>query len=361
MLGWRKLKGLVGLDIGSSAIKAVELSRYRNGYELVNLALEELGPDGVADGIIKDPAAIALAIGKLFKENSIKTRNVAVAVAGHSVIVKKIAVTANNEAELVDAIPNEAQQQHIQLDMNDVRLSYQVLGRPSESVVGRPNPSNTFEVLLVAVKREKITNYAEVLQQAGVVPVVMDIDAFALENAFEVSYEPLPDLVVALLNIGASIMNINIIRGGEPLFTRDVSVGGNQYTDALEKEFGLSFQDAEMLKSGQQLGGVSPEARAIHLRSVSEIMLLEIQKTFDFFRHTTSVENIQQVYLAGGSARVEGLADLLKQDLSIPVEIMNPFRKIRIDSSKFDLSYVGELEPRMSVATGLALRAFDLA
>jgi type IV pilus assembly protein PilM len=228
-------------------------------------------------------------------------------------------------------------------------------------VVGRPNPSNTFEVLLVAVKREKITNYAEVLQQAGVVPVVMDIDAFALENAFEVSYEPLPDLVVALLNIGASIMNINIIRGGEPLFTRDVSVGGNQYTDALEKEFGLSFQDAEMLKSGQQLGGVSPEARAIHLRSVSEIMLLEIQKTFDFFRHTTSVENIQQVYLAGGSARVEGLADLLKQDLSIPVEIMNPFRKIRIDSSKFDLSYVGELEPRMSVATGLALRAFDLA
>ena len=348
MFGMGKPKGLIGLDIGSSSIKAVELKQKGAEYEVVNLGLEPLGQDTVVDGAIMDSLAVSSAVEKIFTESKIKTKNVATSVSGHSVIVKRITVGAGTEEELAAAIPYEAQQ-HIPFDMSDVNLSYQPLG---------PAP-NGMEVMLVAVKREKILNHTNVLSQAGKTPIVVDIDAFALQNAFEMNYEPPPDTTVALLNIGASIMNINIIRGGVPLFTRDVSVGGNQYTDTLQKELELSFEDAEKLKQGQEMPNVSPEARAAHIRSVSDILLLEIQKTLDFFRQSTATENIQQIYVAGGTARIEGLVDLLKEEFNIPVEIMNPFLRISVDPAKFDTAYIHEIGPRMTVAVGLALRSFD--
>jgi type IV pilus assembly protein PilM len=350
MFNWRrKQKGLVGLDIGSSSVKAVEIEKNREGYALAGCAIAPAGEEVVVDGIIRNPDSLSQTIEQLFVDSGIKTRSVAASVSGHSVIVKKITVAANDEEELASVIPHEAQQQ-IQLEMEDIKLSYQVLG---------PTSPSTYDVLLAAVKREKVANYTDVLQKARAIPVVIDVDAFALGNAFEMNYEPSPNMVVALLNIGASIMNISIVRGGVPLFTRDVSVGGNLYTDALQKEFGLSFADAESLKEGRQFGEVKIESRAAHIRSVSEIVLLEIQKTLDFFRQNTTGEAIQKIYLAGGSARVEGLADLLRQDLNVPVEIIDPFRKVQIDPAKFDLDHVGELRPRMAVAVGLALRAFD--
>jgi len=348
MFGMGKPKGLIGLDIGSSSIKAVELKQKGAEYEVVNLGLEPLGQDTVVDGAIMDSLAVSSAVEKIFTESKIKTKNVATSVSGHSVIVKRITVGAGTEEELAAAIPYEAQQ-HIPFDMSDVNLSYQPLG---------PAP-NGMEVMLVAVKREKILNHTNVLSQAGKMPIVVDIDAFALQNAFEVNYEPSPDVTAALLNIGASIMNINIIRGGVPLFTRDVSVGGNQYTDTLQKELDLSFEDAEKLKQGQEMPNVSPEARAAHMRSVSDILLLEIQKTLDFFRQSTATENIQQIYVAGGTARIEGLVDLLKKEFNIPVEIMNPFLRISVDPARFDTAYINEIGPRMTVAVGLALRSFD--
>jgi len=350
MFGFGKSKGLVGLDIGSSSVKAVELKKKGAGYELLNVGLESLGQDTVVDGLIMDSFSVSTAIEKIFLDNKIKTRNVATAVSGHSVIVKKITVVAGTAAEVAEAIPYEAQQ-YIPFDMSDVNLSYEVLG---PAAVG-----SGFDVMLVAVKRDKILNHTNVLSQSGRAPVVVDIDAFALQNAFEVNYDPSPELMAALLNIGASIMNINIVRGGVPLFTRDVSVGGNQYTDTLQKELDLSFEDAERLKQGQDLPTVDPEAKAPHIRSVSEILLLEIQKTFDFFRQTTTTENIQQIYVAGGTARIEGLVDLLKEEFNIPVEVMNPFRKVDFNPSKIDPSYINDIAPRMSVAVGLALRSFD--
>ena len=348
MFGMGKPKGLIGLDIGSSSLKAVELRKKGAEYELVNLGLEPLGQDTVVDGAIMDSLAVSSAIEKIFTESKIKTKNVATSVSGHSVIVKRITVGAGTEEELAAAIPYEAQQ-HIPFDMSDVNLSYQPLG---------PAP-NGMEVMLVAVKREKILNHTNVLSQAGKTPLVVDIDAFALQNAFELNYEPPPDVTAALLNIGASIMNINIIRGGVPLFTRDVSVGGNQYTDTLQKELDLSFDDAEKLKQGQEIPNVSPETRTAHIRSVSEILLLEIQKTLDFFRQSTATENIQQIYVAGGTARIEGLVDMLKEEFNLPVEIMNPFLRVSVDAAKFDTAYLDEIGPRMAVAVGLALRSFD--
>jgi type IV pilus assembly protein PilM len=350
MFGLGKFKNLVGLDIGSSAVKAVELRRKGNSFELLNLGIEPLGQDTVVDGAIMDALSVSSAIEKIFTDNRIKTKSVATSVSGHSVIVKRVTVGATTDEELYNAIPYEAQQ-HIPFDMTDVNLSYQGLG---------PSPSGSgTDVMLVAVKREKILNHTNVLSQAGKTPVVVDYDGFAVYNAFEVNYETPSDRMTALLNIGASIMNIVIGRGGNPLFTRDVSVGGNQYTDTLQKELDLSYEDAERLKQGFEVPNVTQEQKIPHLRSVTEILMLEIQKTFDFFRQTTSTENIQHIYVSGGTAKIDGLVDQLKAEFSIPVEIINPFQRIMVDSKKFDVGYVEEIAPRMSVAVGLALRSFD--
>lgn len=347
---WGKPRKLVGLDIGSSSVKAVELARKGDGYELVSLGLEPLGQDVVVDGSIMDALLVSSAIKKVVTQNKIKVKEVATSVSGHSVIVKRMTLSAANEAEVAAAIPYEAQQ-HIPFDVADVNVSYQVMG---------PSPAGGgMEVMMVAAKREKILNHTNVLSQAGRVPVVVDIDALALQNAFEANYDPEPGALIALLNIGASTLNINIVRDETPLFTRDVSVGGNQYTDTLQKELDLSFDDAEMLKQGRPVTNVSPEAAIPHLRPVSEILLLEIQKTFDFFRQTTSQEDIQAIYLAGGTAKVTGLLELLKEEFKVPIEMMDPFRRVNINPARFDVAYAAEVAPRVCVAMGLALRSFD--
>ncbi len=348
MFGMGANKALIGLDIGSSSIKAVELKGSKHGFELVSFGLEPLAQDTVVDGAIMDAPLVAAGIGSIFDQQKIKTRSVATAVSGHSVIVKRVSLPAMTEEELYDRIQAEASQ-HIPFDIADVNLDYQLL----ESVDGQ------MDVLLVAVKKDKILNHTNVLAQAGKTPVVVDIDAFALQNCFEVNYDPDPAQTVSLLNVGASVMNINIVRGGVPLFTRDVSVGGNQYTDALQKELDLSFEDAERLKKGDSVAGVAEEQRTTILRSVSDILILEIQKTFDFFRATAAGENIQRIYIAGGSARVPGLVDLLKEEFAMPVEELYPFRKIVINPGRHSEEDIRDLAPRLAIAVGLALRSFD--
>jgi type IV pilus assembly protein PilM len=344
----KKSKQLVGLDIGSTSIKAVELKSTKAGYELVSFGMEALAPDTVVDGAIMDAPQVANTISKIFDTQKIKTKNVSTSVSGHSVIVKRVPLPLMSEEELYDRIPAEAAQ-HIPFDIADVNLSYQLL----ESM------DSQMDVLLVAVKKDKILNHTNVLAQAGKTPVVVDIDAFALQNCFEVNYEPDAGQTVALLNMGASVMNINIVRGGIPLFTRDVSVGGNQYTDALQKELDLSFDDAERLKRGDQIASVTDEQKHQILRSVSDILTLEIQKTFDFFRATASGENIQRILVAGGTARVPGLVDLLREEFAMSVEELNPFRKILVNPAKHSDDQIRELSPRLAIAVGLALRSFD--
>jgi type IV pilus assembly protein PilM len=343
-------KTIVGLDVGSSSIKAVELRKTRAGIEVAHLGLEPIAPDIVVDSMIVDSGTVSSAIAKLFADTQIKSKAVATAVSGHSVIVKKISLPSMSDQELADTIQKEAAQ-HIPFDLADVNLDYQILSEDA----GNP----LMDVLLVAVKKDKILNHTNVLAQAGKTPVVVDIDAFALQNCFEVNYDPDPGQVVALLNIGASVMNINIVRGSTPLFTRDVSVGGNQYTDALQKELDLSFEDAERLKMGGTHAGVSEEQRTAILRSVSDILILEIQKTFDFFRATASGENIRRILVAGGTARVPGLLDLLREEFAMPVEELYPFRKIGVTPGQFDENQLRDMAPRLAIAVGLALRSFD--
>jgi type IV pilus assembly protein PilM len=229
-----------------------------------------------------------------------------------------------------------------------VNLDYQVLTED-------PNEPQ-MDVLLAAVKKDKILNYTNVLSLAGKIPEVVDIDAFALQNCYEYNYEPSPNSTVALLNLGASVMNINIVRGNTPLFTRDVSVGGNQYTDSLQKELDLSFDDAESLKLGQKVGTVSEDAKLPILKQVTEIIVLEIQKTFDFFRATAAGQHIEKIYLAGGSSTVPGLMEALRQEFSMPVEILNPFQRIRAHA---DSEMADKNAGQLAVAVGLALRSFE--
>ncbi len=350
MLGFGRGKQLVGVDIGSSSIKAVELKRVGKGLEVSKLSMESLDPEIVVDGAIVDTNAVSNTIAKIFADNKIKTRDVATSVSGHSVIVKKLSLEPMTDEELNEAIQMEAAQ-HIPFDIAEVNLDYQILESDPESSV--------MEVLLVAVKKDKILNYTNVLTMAGKTPAVVDIDAFALQNVYEYNYDPAADATIALLNLGGSVMNINIVRGRTPLFTRDVSVGGNQYTDSLQKELDLGFEEAEQVKMGGSVAGISEEARIPVLQSVSEIIALEMQKTFDFFRATAGGEHLQKLYIAGGSAKVYGLVDLLKQEFSLPVEELNPFRQIGYDETSAAGAIVSENAPRLAVAVGLALRSFE--
>ena len=242
-------KSIVGLDVGSSSIKAVELKKKGGQIEVAHLGLEPLASDIVVDSMIVDSGQVSSSISKLFADNEIKTKSVATAVSGHSVIVKKISMPSMSDQELAETIEKEAAS-HIPFDLADVSLDYQIMSEEA----GNPQ----MDVLLVAVKKDKILNYTNVLSMAGRTPSIVDIDALALQNCYEYNYQPAPGQVVALLNLGASVMNINIVKGTTPLFPRDVSVGGHQYTDSLQKELDLSSSmtsDARgVAQAGQQSG-----------------------------------------------------------------------------------------------------------
>jgi type IV pilus assembly protein PilM len=347
MFGLGSNKTIVGLDIGSSTLKAVELKKTRGGLQVAHIGLEPLATDVVVDSMIMDSPAVCSALGKLFTESEIKSKSVATSLSGHSVIVKRINVQQMEEPELGDSIQVEAAQ-HIPFDISDVKIDYQVL----------TDDGPQLDVLLVAVKKDKILNYTNVLSMAGRSPVIVDVDVFALQNCYEHNYEPAPNTTVALLNLGASVMNINIVKGVTPLFTRDVSVGGHQYTDSLQKELDLSFDDAESFKLGGKVGTISEDAKTPILEQVTELIVLEIQKTFDFFRTTAPGEQIERIYMAGGSAKVHGLMEALRHEFSIPVEMLNPFQRIDVPEGSPGEQFVHANPGQLAVAVGLALRSF---
>ena len=249
---FRRARAVVGLDIGSSAVKAVEVKGSGKSFKVTAFGIEPVPPDSIVDGAIIDGAAVADAIRRLFESKNIRTKDVAASLAGNAVIVKKITLPKMTEQELAESIYWEAEQ-YIPFDIQDVNLDYQVVGQGSGAAAG------TMDVLLVAAKKEKIADYTGVITQAGRAAVIVDVDAFALQNAYEVNYGLDPAQVVALVNFGASAVNINILSGGQSLFTRDISIGGNAYTDALQRELNLPYETADALKRGLHVEGYSLE------------------------------------------------------------------------------------------------------
>ena len=341
-------KQVVGLDIGSSSIKLAEVRPHRRGgYELLSLGIEELTADCIVDGVIISKLPVSDAINRLFTQQNVKNKRVATSVSGHSVIVKKITLPTQSDEDLAESIRWEAEQ-YIPFDIADVNLDYDVLGES-------PGGGN-MEVLLVAVKKEKITDHTSVVSMAGKNPVIVDVDAFALQNAYEVNYNPTTRHTVALLDIGANVMTINIVAGKDFLFTRDVGVGGHQYTDFIQKEFNLGFAQAQALKHGQAVEGIEPlEVRHI-IESVNEIICLEIQKTFDFFKTTTTVERIDRMLVSGGAAHTPGLIETLARKFDINTEKFDSFKNVTYDPKRFPPSLIANRSPDLAVAVGLALR-----
>jgi type IV pilus assembly protein PilM len=342
-------KSLVGLDIGSNTVKAIELKPSGKGHKVAAIAVQAVPPDSIVDGAIIDSGAVADAVARLFANKQFKSKDVAASLSGNSVIVKKITLPLMTEAELAESIYWEAEQ-YIPFDIQDVNLDYEIIDSGNGA-----NAQGTMEVLLVAAKKDKIADYTNVITQAGRTPVIVDVDAFALQNAYEANYGFDPQAVVVLLNAGASAININILTGSQSVFTRDVSMGGNAFTEAVQKELSLPFEAAEELKKGQSVEGVSYDDARPVLRAMTDNVLLEVEKTFDFFKATASSDHIDRIVLSGGASRVEGFTESLRERFDTQVELFDPFKNIAFDVKKLGVG-PEEMAPLAAVAVGLALR-----
>jgi type IV pilus assembly protein PilM len=307
-------------------------------------------PDSIVDGAIIDAGAVADAIRRIFDTNkAFKAKDVCASLSGNAVIVKKITLPVMTESELAESIYWEAEQ-YIPFDIQDVNLDYQILD-PGTG----PESRGSMDVLLVAAKKEKIGDYTSVIAQAGRSAVIVDVDAFALQNAYEINYGLDPGRVVVLLNAGASAININILQGDQSVFTRDISMGGNAYTEAVQKELDLPFDAAEQLKKGIPVDGATFEDAQPVLRAVTENVLLEIQKTFDFFKATASSDQMDRIMLSGGASRVDGFHEMLQERFNAPVEDFDPFRTVTWDAKKVPGDPL-HMSATAAVAVGLALR-----
>lgn len=343
-----KSKNVVGLDIGSSAIKLVELKDKKGGsYSLAKLGIEQLSPEAIVDGSIMDSSMVVDTIQRLNTSQSVKNSNYATSLSGHSVIIKKITLPAMSAEELAESIQWEAEQ-YIPFDINDVNLDYVPLTTPGAG--------ENIDIILVAVKKEKINDYTSVISQTGKVAMLVDVDAFALQNAYEVNYDLEEGKVLALVNVGASVTNVNVLSGGTSMFWRDITFGGNQYTDAIQRELSLSFEQAEDLKRGKTVGDYTIQQVIPILNSVSEDFAGELRKTLDFFTATSGADRVDEIVLAGGGSGVLNLDAILRDKFGISVTVMDPFRRITVDESQFNPEELAEIAPSMAIAVGLAIR-----
>jgi type IV pilus assembly protein PilM len=347
---------LVGIDIGTHTVKLVQLKKAGKGYQLLNFGVMPLMPESIVDGTITNPSAVVEAIRNLVHMEKIKTKEVATAISGQSVIVKKIRVPEMTDKELAENIQWEAEQ-HIPFEISDVNIDFQRI--PPSDISGAGADGQT-DVLLVAARKSKIEDYQNLLIESGLHPVVIDTDIFALENEFEVNNEVEDDSVVVLVDIGASTTNINILKGNLTLFQRDIAIGGNIYTANIRKELGVTYEQAENLKMGIGFDAKVGKDDVLPLMAtVSGEICEEIQRSLEFFRSTTSDTTIERMVLSGGCSLIKGLDQFLSNRLGLPVELADPFRNIQYSEKTFDPEYIQAMAPVAAVGVGLALRRMN--
>ena len=339
----------IGLDIGSSSIKMLQVKVTPKGIRLLDFGIEPLPPQTIVDGSIMDQAAVVDAIRRLRTTLGIRNKLVATAISGHSVIIKKIQVPQMAPEELGAQLQIEAEQ-HIPFRADEVEIDHQL--------VNPRNAQGMMELLLVAAKKEIIADYTQVIRDAKLQPTVMDVTAFTVQNAFEVSYDAGPGESVALINIGAAISNINIITDGTSIFTRDVTVGGGAFTEEIQKRAHVSQEEADAFKFAVSAGitdGVPADVEAI-MNEVADSMAGKLQRTLDFFLAASGDATLSRMYLCGGSAKVPALQRILAERSRVPVEIIDPFRRLAIDETKFDMEFIRAHAAEATVGLGLALR-----
>ena len=341
-------------DVRKHRRDAADPKEVQRGYILDAFGVASLPPEAIVDGALMNSSAIVEAIKQILDQYKLKNRDVAIGVSGHSVIIKKISMPRMTQEELEESIQWEAEQ-YIPFDVKDVNIDVQIL-TPADQDTG----TGQMDVLLVAAKKDMINDYTSVVSEAGLAPVVVDVDAFAVQNAFEVNYEAPRSETVVLANAGASVCNINVLANGLTTFTRDVTMGGNQFTEEIQKQLNVSYDEAEKLKVGgdaaQDSDSVVPQEVERVIQGVADQMAGEIQRSLDFYTATAADSHISRLYLSGGTAKIPALFKVIEQRVGVPVEILNPFKGVEIDNRRFDPNYVMDVAPSAAVAIGLALR-----
>lgn len=347
-LSFFKKKDCIALDVGSNAIKLIALKQSKKGWELQKMGIAYLPPEAIVDGSIIDSMTVTDTIIALLKEHKVTATDTISALTSHSVIIKKVPLPAMTEEELGESIQWEAEQ-HIPFPMSEVYIDFQILGEDTEG-------TGQMDVMLGAVKRDVILEYTNVLKEAGLHAVVVDVDSFALENMMEISYSLAPNENVAMINIGASITSISVIADGVTAFTRrSDSGGGNQLTEEIQRHFNISFSEAEDAKLGKG-GGVDPEELAQVMGTVSHSISMEVKRSIDFYLSGAPGMVVNKIILSGGGAKVKGLLEIMQEETGIPVEIVNPFGGLVYNPKSFDEEQLQELGPYFGVAVGLGTR-----
>ena len=358
---------LVGLDIGSHSVKIVEIVDTKKSRVLQSFGVIGLPQNAVVEGSIKEMEIVASAVKNLYRNLKLKNKNIATSISGYSVIVKKISIDRRDDSELEASIHDEAEQ-YIPFDISDVNLDFEILEAPEvkgpdeaeeEAEKGeaeKGESSGLMDVMLVAAKKDMVEDYVSLIQLAGLNPVVLDVDAFALQNAFEATTGQIEGCF-ALVNVGAEELGINAVKDGVSIFTRDSSYGGAQITEAIMNKFNVSFDEAEKIK----LGGAATDEQKAALEEIFTNVISgwgqEIKRALDFLASTYPDESIERLYVSGGSIRIPGFVKYLELETELPVEELNPFANLQINEKVFDPKYLRYMGPQAAVAVGLALRS----
>ncbi|BCL62285.1 pilus assembly protein PilM [Desulfomarina profundi] len=341
---------IVGVDIGSHAIKVCQFKRSGKGYSILALGSVVLPEGAVDDGTLNEPEIVGEAIANLFKNLKIKNRKVGFSISGYSVIVKKVNLAVMEESELEEHIMEEAEQ-YIPFDIEDVYLDFQDLKTNT-------GDNDRTDVMLVAAKKEIVDDYLEMLQGLKLKPVIVDVDGFALENTYEFNYQSSEN--IALVDIGASKMNINILSNGISVVARDIIVGSRQLTEQIQNVFDLDFDEAEALKIGYIAADEKQQEIEEIFTSTCTQWVLEIKKAIDLYHSNHPDQLLTKLILSGGGSKVNGLTDFLAKETELPVELFNPFTKISYNKKKIDRNYLENIAPEMAIATGIALRSSSI-
>jgi type IV pilus assembly protein PilM len=355
-----KKNQLVGLDIGSHSIKLVEIEDTNKGRILKNFGIIGLPQEAIVEGVIKEMEIVSSAIKTLFKNLKVKNKNIVTSISGYSVIVKKISILKRGDAELETTIQEEAEQ-YIPFDIKDVNLDFEILA-PAGVSEEKEKPEEKgdkglMDVMLVAAKKDIVEDYVSLLQLTGLNPAILDVDAFALQNAFELSAGTVSGCY-AIVNVGAEELGINAIKDGISIFTRDSAYGGYQINEAIMSKFDVPYDEAEKIKlGGTKLEGKERGVLEEIFTQVATGWVNEIKRALDFLSTTYSDQSIEKILISGGSSRIPGFHKYLEQETDIPVEEMNPFVNLQISEKVFDPKYLSYMAPQAAVAVGLALRS----
>lgn len=343
---------LVGLDIGSSFIKVAELQMHKKkGITLKKFGMTPVPHGAIVEGRIMDMETVAERIRGLFKSQKIKEKNVAISTGGHSVVIKTINAAKVSDKDLHKTIIAEAEQ-YIPYDIEEVNIDYQVLGESEFS----PDQMN---VLLVAVKKDLVAEYIDLITMAGLKPKIIDVDTFALQNAYETLPGENEEDVVLLVDVGASKTSLNILKNNASMMMRDNVSGTVQIVEEISEQFGIDVAEADqMIRNPGDATGDTAKLDQIY-QDIANVWCSEICEVVNTFQSNTNDIQVSKVVLSGGGSYIQGLKENLLSELDAEVMIIQPFAGIRVDEKKFSPSFITEIGPQAPIALGLAMRRID--